>query len=214
MRVTAAVFHEEMSWLNEDACRNMPFISITFAVFHEEMSLLNEGAPLNMSPIDVTFWTFHLERSWLNEDACWNMAFIFVTEETSQLEISALKSLFPLNTYSISSTPDTSHEAMATLLESLQPAPVASEPRQLFAARAVVKAAFELNGDCALTPTARARTANPMHAPTKPRLSAPRILLARVRVVFSRVDIIVVRRVDRAVGESDACTRLLLRRTV
>ena len=53
-----------------------------------------------------------------------------------------------------------------------------------------------------------------MHAPTKPRLSAPRILLARVRVVFSRVDIIVVRRVDRAVGESDACTRLLLRRTV
>ena len=142
------------------------------------------------------------------------MAFIFVTEETSQLEISALKSLFPLNTFSILSTPDTSHEAMATLLESLQPAPVASEPRQLLAARAVVKAVFELNGDCALTPTARARTANPMHAPTKPRLSAPRILTARVRVFFSRVDIIVVRRVDRAVGESDACIRLLLRRTV
>ena len=52
-----------------------------------------------------------------------------------------------------------------------------------------------------------------MHAPTKPRLSAPRILTARVRV-FSRFDIIVVRRVDRAVGDSDACTRLLLRRTV
>ena len=44
VRVTAAVFHEEMSWLNEDAYRNMPFISITFAVFHEEMSLLNEDA--------------------------------------------------------------------------------------------------------------------------------------------------------------------------
>ena len=44
--------------------------------------------------------------------------------------------------------------------------------------------------------------------------SAPRILTARVRVFFSRVDIIAVRCVDRAVGESDACTRLLLRRTV
>ena len=53
-----------------------------------------------------------------------------------------------------------------------------------------------------------------MHAPTKPRLSAPRILTARVRVFFSRVDIIVVRHVDHAVGESDACIRLLLRRTV
>ena len=53
-----------------------------------------------------------------------------------------------------------------------------------------------------------------MHASTKPRLSAPRILTARVRVFFSRVDIIVVRHVDHAVGESDACIRLLLRRTV
>ena len=187
--VTLPVAQLPTGWLNADALSNILLISVTAAVFHEEMS-------------------------WLNEDADQNIWYILVTEETSQLEISALKSLFPLNTFSILSTPDTSHEAMATPLESWQPAPVASEPRQLFAARAVVKVAFELNGDCALTPTARARTANPMHAPTKPRLSAPRILTARVRVFFSRVDIIVVRRVDRAVGESDACTRLLLRRTV
>ena len=192
----------------------MPLISVTLPVAQLPTGWLNADALSNILLISVTAAVFHEEMSWLNEDADQNIWYILVTEETSQLEISALKSLFPLNTFSILSTPDTSHEAMATLLESLQPAPVASEPRQLFAARAVVKAAFELNGDCALTPTARARTANPMHAPTKPRLSAPRILTARVRVFFSRVDIIVVRHVDHAVGESDACTRLLLRRTV
>ena len=42
--VTAAVFHEEMSWLNEDADVNMVPIFVTAAVFHEEMSWLNEDA--------------------------------------------------------------------------------------------------------------------------------------------------------------------------
>ena len=42
---TFTVFHEEMSWLNEDASLNILVILSTFAVFHKEMSPLNEEAP-------------------------------------------------------------------------------------------------------------------------------------------------------------------------
>ena len=72
--LSVRVHDEEMSWLNEDACRNMLFISITFAVFHEETSWLNEDAPLNMAYIYITFAVFHEEMSWLNEDAPLNMS--------------------------------------------------------------------------------------------------------------------------------------------
>ena len=57
--VTAAVFHEEMSLLNEDALVNIQCISVTAAVFHEEMSWLNEDALVNMWLISVTAAVFH-----------------------------------------------------------------------------------------------------------------------------------------------------------
>ena len=61
--VAAVPVHEEMSWLNAEASRNIANISVTRAVFHPPMSWLNAEQPRNICPISVTCPVSHFEMS-------------------------------------------------------------------------------------------------------------------------------------------------------
>ena len=54
MLVTEETFQEEISWLKEEAPRNMAYISVTEEVSQDERSPLNEEAPRNVSIMLVT----------------------------------------------------------------------------------------------------------------------------------------------------------------
>ena len=68
--VSAAVpVHEEMSWLNAEAKKNIPPISVTCDVSQLPMSWLNAKAKTNIPVILVTFPVSQLPMSWLNAEA-------------------------------------------------------------------------------------------------------------------------------------------------
>ena len=67
--VAADPVHEEMSWLNAEAEKNILYMLVTFSVFQLPMSWLNAEAYLNIDPILVTCAVFQLPMSWLNAEA-------------------------------------------------------------------------------------------------------------------------------------------------
>ena len=79
---------------NAVAPENMPVCADVAAVpVHEEMSWLNAEASKNIYPISVTFSVFQLPMSWLNAEAEENIFAIFVTCAVSQFEMSPLNVL-------------------------------------------------------------------------------------------------------------------------
>ena len=64
--VAAVPVHEEMSWLNAEADKNILSILVTCAVFQLPMAWLNAEAEENINPIVVTCAVFQFPMSWLN----------------------------------------------------------------------------------------------------------------------------------------------------